>query len=88
VIPEANRRQLSEQQRAVQRLRLGANPYLFRVQADAEGFPVIPGRYGKISVSARRDVCRLRKPFLIHAHLTVVLREPTGAPERECLRDR
>jgi hypothetical protein len=25
-----------------------AKPYRFRLRADAEGFPVIPGRYGQI----------------------------------------
>ena len=47
-IARANRRQLSESQRAVQQLRALAEPYRFRVRADAEGFPVIPGRYGRI----------------------------------------
>jgi len=42
------RRQLSPQQRAVERLRVLAKPYRLRVQVDAEGFPVIPGRYGQI----------------------------------------
>ena len=41
-------RQLSEQERAAQQLRALAKPYRFRVQADAEGFPIIPGRYGQI----------------------------------------
>ena len=36
------------QQRAVEQLRALAEPYRFRVQLDAEGFPVIPGRYGQI----------------------------------------
>jgi len=48
VIARASRRQLSESQRAVQQLRALAAPYQFRVRADAEGFPVIPGRYGRI----------------------------------------
>ncbi len=41
-------RQLSEQQRAAQQLRALSKPYRFRVQANAEGFPMIPGRYGQI----------------------------------------
>src|SRR5437879_7960316 len=41
-------RQLSEQQRAAQQLRALAKPYRFRVRADTEGFPIIPGRYGQI----------------------------------------
>src|SRR5881397_2493031 len=48
VITRAGGRQLSEQQRAAQQLRALAKPYRFRVQADAEGFPIIPGRYGQI----------------------------------------
>src|SRR5712691_5764257 len=44
----ANQRQLSTQQRAVEELRTLAKPYRFRVQADEEGFPIIPGRYGQI----------------------------------------
>jgi len=48
VITRAGGRQPSEQQRAAQQLRALAKPYRFRVQADAEGFPIIPGRYGQI----------------------------------------
>ena len=44
----AVRRQLSPQQRAVEQLRPLAKPYRLRVQVDAEGFPLIPGRYGQI----------------------------------------
>lgn len=42
------RRHLSEQQRATEQLRALAKPYRFRVQADIEGYPIIPGRYGQI----------------------------------------
>ena len=48
VIVKTNRRQPSEQQLAAQQLRALAKPYRFRVQADAEGFPIIPGRFGQI----------------------------------------
>jgi len=44
----AVRRQLPEQQRAARHLRALAKPHRFRVRADAEGFPIIPGRYGQI----------------------------------------
>ena len=44
----AVRRQLSLQQRAVEQLRALAKPYRLRVQVDAEGFPLIPSRYGQI----------------------------------------
>ena len=39
---------MSERQRAVEQLRKVAKPYRFRVQADPEGFPIIPGRHGQI----------------------------------------
>jgi hypothetical protein len=42
------RRLTTEQQRAVTQLRALAAPYRFRVVVDAEGFPIIPGRYGRI----------------------------------------
>jgi hypothetical protein len=42
------RRLTSEQQRSVTQLRALAAPYRFRVLVDAEGFPTIPGRYGRI----------------------------------------
>ena len=42
------RSQLLPQHRAVERLRVLAKPYRLRVQVDAEGFPVVPGRYGQI----------------------------------------
>ena len=48
MITSAGGRQLSEQQRAAQQLRALAKPYRFRVLADTEGFPIIPGRYGQI----------------------------------------
>ena len=47
-IAGVNRKQLTAQQRAAQQLRALAKPYRFRVRADAEGFPIIPGRYGRI----------------------------------------
>jgi len=36
------------QQSPVKQLKALAKAYRFRVQADAEGFPIIPGRYGRI----------------------------------------
>ena len=45
---EASRREVSEQRRAVEPFRALAQPYRFRVQADAEGYPIIPGRYGQV----------------------------------------
>jgi hypothetical protein len=48
VTTESRRRQLPEQQRTVEQLRTLAKPHRFRIQADAEGFPIIPGRYGQI----------------------------------------
>jgi len=45
------RRRFTEQ-RAVEQLRALAEPYRFRVQLDAEGVPLIPGRYGQIEWTA------------------------------------
>jgi hypothetical protein len=38
----------SEQNAAFSQIRALAEPHRFRVRADAEGFPVIPGSYGRI----------------------------------------
>jgi hypothetical protein len=38
----------SEQKEAFSQIRSVAAPHRFRVRADGEGFPVIPGRYGRI----------------------------------------
>jgi hypothetical protein len=48
MITDAGHRQVSEPQRAVRQLRVLAKPSRFRIAADAEGFPTIPGRYGRI----------------------------------------
>ncbi len=48
VTAESRRRQSPEQQRTVEHLRTLTKPCRFRIQADAEGFPIIPGRYGQI----------------------------------------
>jgi len=37
-----------------------AKPYRLRVQADAEGFPVIPGRYGQIEWYCDGQDCAAR----------------------------
>ncbi len=47
---------LSEEQRAVRQLRPLAKRYRFRIQTDAEGFPIIPGRYGQIEWFDGRDL--------------------------------
>ncbi len=44
----ARRTPRSEQRRAVEQLRTFAGQYRFRVSTDVEGFPIIPGRYGRI----------------------------------------
>ena len=56
MITRAGGRQLSEEQRAAQLLRALAKPYRFRVRADSEGFPIIPGRYGQIEWFDGRDL--------------------------------
>ena len=48
MIAKSGPRQVPEPQRAVAQLRTVAKPYRFRVQADPEGFPIIPGRHGQI----------------------------------------
>src|SRR5919198_1095209 len=47
-IAGVNRKQLTAPRRAVEQLRALAARHRFRVRADAEGFPIIPGRYGRI----------------------------------------
>jgi hypothetical protein len=42
------RRRTAEQTKAFVQLRALTEPHRFRVQPDAEGFPLIPGRYGQI----------------------------------------
>ena len=49
-------KQVSTQRLAAQQLNALAAPYRFRVQADIEGFPVIPGRYGQIEWFDGRDL--------------------------------
>ncbi len=44
----ARRTPRSEQRRATEQLRTLAQPHRFRVHADVEGFPIIPGRCGQI----------------------------------------
>ena len=53
---ESRRRQSPEQQRTVEHLRRLAKPHRFRIQADAEGFPIIPGRYGHIEWFDSREL--------------------------------
>lgn len=47
-VDEVGAQLLGRQQLAAQQLRSLAKPYRFRVRTDAEGFPIIPGRYGQI----------------------------------------
>jgi len=44
----AHPRRLPARRGAIEELRARAKPSRFRVQPDVEGFPVIPGRYGRI----------------------------------------
>ena len=57
MIAEAGRRQFSDQQAATPQHRALAEPHRFRVQADAEGFPVIPGQYGQMERYCDRVNC-------------------------------
>ncbi len=58
LITESNRREVPEQQRAVQQLRALVEPYRLRVLTDAEGFPIIPGRYDAIEWYCDGVQCR------------------------------
>jgi len=53
VIASVNPRELSAQQRAVEQQRALAKPFRFQIQANAEGFPMILGRYGQIELRRR-----------------------------------
>ena len=50
----------SEQTQALARFRELAKPHKLQVQADAEGFPVIPGRYGQIEWYCDGQDCAAR----------------------------
>lgn len=50
----------SEQAQAFAKFRELAKPHRFRVQADAEGFPVIPGKYGQIEWYCDGEDCAAR----------------------------
>jgi hypothetical protein len=83
-ITRAGGRQLSEQQRATQQLRALAKPYRFRVQADVEGFPIIPGRYGQIEWFDGRELavyCDHPKLFRKVWAIANVWRHQTGDDE-------
>jgi hypothetical protein len=54
--PTHPRRTASLQQRAVEHIRALAKPRRLRVQLDLEGFPMIPGRYGRIEWFDDKDV--------------------------------
>jgi len=84
VIAKAGGRQPSEQQLAAQQLRTLAKPYRFRVQADAEGFPIIPGRYGQIEWFDGRELavyCNHPKLFRQLRAIPNVRRHQTGDDE-------
>ena len=53
------RRPTSEQARAFAQLRALAAPHRLRIEADAEGFPMIPGRYGRIEWHCDGNSCQL-----------------------------
>lgn len=78
-----HRRQVPERQRAVQQFCEFAKPYRFRVVLDAEGLPMIPGRYGEIE-SYRGSVkclsCALPGQFA----LAVLTDRPRPLEKRQC----
>src|SRR5207247_10167949 len=68
MIAKSGPRQVPEPQRAVAQLREVAKPYRFRVQADGEGFPIIPGRHGQIEWycdGVNCSSCLLPGPFAL-----------------------
>ena len=88
MIAKAGGRQPSEQQLAAQQLRTLAKPYRFRVQADAEGFPIIPGRYGQIEGFDGRELavyCNHPKLFRKLWAIPNVRRHQTGDDEMRAL---
>ena len=50
------RERTAEQTKAFAQLRVLAERHRFRVQADAEGWPIIPGRYGQIEWRNDREL--------------------------------
>src|SRR5207249_10909483 len=83
-IAGVNRKPLTEQQRATEQLRALAKPYRFRLRADAEGFPIIPGRYAQNEWCAARDLAVYSDRPRVSAKLwpiPVVRRHQTGDTE-------
>ena len=84
VIAKASRRQLSDQQLAAQQLRALAKSYRLWGQADAEGFPIIPGRYGQVEWFDGRELavyCDHPKLFRKLLAIKNVRRHQTGDHE-------
>ena len=84
MIAKSGRRQAPEQRRAAEQLRALAKPYRFRVRADAEGFPIIPGRYGQIEWFDGQDLAvYTNRPRLFARLWTIpgVKRHQTGDTE-------
>jgi len=88
VIAKSGRRQAPEQRRAAEQLRALAKPYRFRVRADAEGFPIIPGRYGQIEWFDGQDLAVYTNRPRLFARLWAipgVRRHQTGDTEMRAL---
>lgn len=70
-------------QRAVKELRALAKGYRFRVQADAEGLPIIPGRSGQIEWFDGRDLAVYTNRLRLFALWAIpgVKRHQTGDTE-------
>jgi hypothetical protein len=61
-----------EQATAFQQLRRLARPFRFRVIADAEGFPITPGRLGQIEYHDGRDLAAFTDRPRLHAKLWAI----------------
>src|SRR5881296_2063278 len=94
------RRSTLEQQHAAVQLEALAAPHRFRVVADPEGFPIIPGRYGQIEWycdGVQCWSCALPGQFALAVHtnrrrlfeklwaISGVKRHQTGAAEMRAL---
>jgi hypothetical protein len=83
----AQSKQSSAEQQTISQFRALAAPYRFRMQADSEGFPVIPGQYGQIESLDGRDLAVYTNRPRLFAKLGAIpgmRRHQTGTQIRRC----
>ncbi len=81
-------RRTAEQAAAFRELGALAEPYRFRVVPDAEGFPIIPGRYGQIEWTGGPDLAVFsHRPRLFQKIWAIpgVTRHQTGDDEMRAI---